>query len=743
MKQLVQNNQTGEIELAEIPKPIPKRGEILVRNLASAVSSGTERGNLDFAKASLLTKARRRPDLVSKVVNKARQEGVVQAYREAKARLDLPFPLGYSSAGVVVDCGPGANLYSPGTMVACSGAHCATHGEWITVPETMAAAVPPGVEAEEAAFATLGAVVIHGMRIGDATFGCNIAFIGLGLLGLLGVQIAKASGMRVCAMDISQGRVDRAKELGADLAIVADDGAPDAVTTWGGEAGGADVVIIAATAPTNDPLILAAEIARERGALVLLGNFPPELPRRYGYDKELSLRFTRAWGPGTYDPAYQERGHSEGYPPSLIRWSARRNLSSYLDLVAAGGVSVKSLVSHRFEIGDAVTAYATLDDPSALAIAIAYPEADAVSDSEAATAQSSARGESDEDGNGRRSITRREVAPRSGQARLGVIGAGNYATTQLLPTLARLEEVELKGLSSASGLKSWFAARKYGFEYPASDAARILEDPSIDGVVVATRHNLHAELAREALLAGKDVWVEKPLALTFDQLKQVEEALELSGRNLIVGFNRRYSPLAAQARKVLDRSAGPIQVSITVNPGPLEAGHWVLDSDEGGGRLLSEGCHFFDLANFLIGSEPAAVEARLVGPAEAWKQGFTATIEYRDGSVAQISYAGAGPKSFERERISGIGTGVAASIDNFKTLTTSIGTRTSKKRHIALQKGFDELAAGFIDTLRTGEGEAITRSCMTSSALTLAAEESIRRGRPLALNEDAAPVEDT
>lgn len=743
MKQLVQNNQTGEIELAEIPRPIPKTNEILVRNLASAVSSGTERGNMDFAKASLLTKARRRPDLVKKVVNKARQEGAVQAYREARARLDLPFPLGYSSAGVVVDTGPGASLFPPGTLVACSGAHCATHGEWITLPESMAAEIPKGVSAEEASFATLGAIVVHGMRIGEAALGSNIAFIGLGLLGLLGVQIAKAGGMRVCALDISEQRVAKASELGADLAIESSETAIDAVLAWAGDTGGADTVIISATSQTNDPLILAAEIARERGALVLLGNFPPDLPRRYGYDKELSLRFTRAWGPGTYDPAYQERGHEEGYPPSLVRWSARRNMAAYLDLVAGGSVTVEPLVSHRFSIDDAVEAYGTLSDPTALAISILYPQAHELQTTGASE-------DSTTDSRGERgpssSVTSRSSGgtspdhPHSGKARIGVIGAGNYATTQLLPTLEKTGGVELRGLSSASGLKSWFAARKYGFDYPASDAETIVNDPEIDGVIVATRHNLHASLAAAVLRAGKDVWVEKPLALTFEELIEVESAVTSAGRAVIVGFNRRFSPLSRKARSVLAKSAGPIQVSMNINPGALEAGHWVLDPAEGGGRLLSEGCHFFDLANYLVGVAPVGVEVKRVGGSEPSTEGFMAIIEYEDGSVAHIGYAGAGPRGFGRERIVAIGTGVAVAIENFKTLTTTIGMRTTKKRHVTLQKGFDELAARFVSLIRLGDGEVETGESLTSSALTLSAQESLRRGTALALSPAGYPA---
>lgn len=744
MKQLVQNNNTGEIELADIPMPIPKRGEVLVRTLASAVSAGTERGNLDFAKANILEKARRRPDLVKKVVNKARQEGVGTAYREAKARLDLPFPLGYSSAGIIIDHGPGAGAYAAGTLVACSGAHGATHGEYVTLPETMVAPAPEGVAPTEAAFATLGAVVLHGMRLGEITLGGSIAFIGLGLLGLLGVQMAKAGGMRVAALDLDESKVAMAADLGADLAICVADDSADRVRTWSGLTDGVDTVVITATSPTNDPLILAAEIARERGVLVLLGNFPPDLPRRYGYDKELILRFSRAWGPGTYDPAYQERGHDEGYPPSLVRWSAARNLGAYMDLVATGRVSVEPLLTHTFDIDHGVEAYGALgggEGPKPLGIVITYPgAADEIEPREKRVAGvvPVAEGDAGRGGGGRDQAAR--VAHKARKVRIGVIGAGMYATTSLVPTLDAIEAAQLVGIASASGLRSWFGARKFGFEYSASHFETLLEDESLDAVVIATRHDLHAELAAQALAAGKHVWVEKPLGLSVNEVESAWAAQRDSRKALLVGFNRRYSPLSVRARELLSRSEAPIQIDMRVNPGALEAGHWVLDPAEGGGRLLSEGCHFFDLACFLADDVPTRVDARLIGPEEPWRQGFRATVEFAGGSTATILYAGSGPRGFWRERVDAFGDGVAVAIDNFKDISWSTGIRLRKKRGFSLQKGQSEMARAFISA--AGENGPLVgqESLLTASMLSVAAQQSLAASAPVEVTPQGQPV---
>jgi predicted dehydrogenase/threonine dehydrogenase-like Zn-dependent dehydrogenase len=729
MKQLVQYGSSGEIRLVDVPVPRPKPRQILVRTLASAVSTGTERGNLDFAKANIVEKARRRPDLVAKVVTKSLQEGPLAAYREASARLDEPFPLGYSSAGVVEALGTGAESFVPGQLVACSGARFATHAELVAVPETMCAAVPEGVGPDDAAFSALAAVVIHGMRRGEVVVGSRVAIVGLGLLGLLAVQIAKASGAIVIGADISPERCSLASSLGADLCTVPDEGAAETVRAFCGEAAGADVVLVTATSKTNEPFVWAGEIARERGTLVVIGNFPPEIPRRYGYDKELTIEFSRAWGPGTYDPEFQHRGHRHGYPPSLVRWTAPSNMRTYLELVAAGSVSAEPLITHRFPFERATEAYQVLEDPtqSPLGILISYPpRTDDESKIEPARTSGAATAKP-----GKR--------PRRIQAdtvRLGIIGAGNHVTSALMPAFSSVGRIEVRGISAPSGLTAAHVASKYGIPRVFSDATELILDDDIDAIVVATRHDSHTELAIKALSAGKHVWVEKPLALDFEGIDAIESAAEESGCLVLVGFNRRFSPLTRGAiQYVRDKGGGPFYIVIRANPGPLESGHWVLDPIEGGGRLLSEGCHYFDLACALAEAAPTAITAAISEPeGEARRQGFQAFVEFADGSLASISYAGSGPRSFGRERFEIIGTARAAAVLDFRTLYKSGKFATRPQRKLSSQKGFKEMASYFASACAGEVHHTVMNEMFCSSRLTVAAQESARVGAKLHLD---------
>ena len=754
MKQLVQYASGGEVCLIDIPRPEPKPKQVLVRTLASAVSTGTERGNLDFARASILEKARRRPDLVEKVVTKALQEGPMNAYRQAKARLDEPFPLGYSSAGVVEELGEGCALFRPGQLVACSGARFATHSEFVTVPETMCAPIPEGVSLEDAAFSALAAVVIHAMRRGGVEVGSRVGIIGLGLLGLIGVQVAKACGAVVVGADVSQERCDLASTLGGDFCVVPTDSSAELVRSFCGPTEGVDVALVTATSKTNEPFVWAAEIARERGHLVVVGNFPPDLPRRYGYDKELTIEFSRAWGPGTYDPEFYLRGHSEGYPLSLVRWTAPQNMRTYLELVASGKVSAQRLITHRFPIDRAVDAYHALEDPaqSPLAVLITYPtlsERDSreseipsqASSNSAITEEVASRPKRPEQ---RRPfpfwlelIRRRQKICKSAEVsdvstvRLGIIGAGNHVSSSLMPAISTVERVQVEAVCAPSGLRAAELAKKYAIPAVYSTPEDLLSDEDIDGVVIATRHDTHAQLAVTALNAGKHVLVEKPLSLTIDGIEAVEKAATLAGRVVYVGFNRRFSPLTKLAvDHVRAKGSGPYSVSIRANPGPLERGHWVLDPNEGGGRLLSEGCHFFDLACALVGEAPLAVTASITEPeGEPWMQGFGALVEFTDGSVASIVYAGAGPASFGREHFEIVGSSRAASVHDFRVVRRSGRYRTRSNRTVTAHKGFVEMIASFRDACRGGAtGLRLMQEMLRSSRLSVSAQHSARTG---------------
>ncbi len=757
MKQLVQYASGGEVRLIEAPRPIPKPRQVLVRTLASAVSTGTERGNLDFARASLAEKARRRPDLVSKVITKSLQEGPIAAYREASARLNEPFPLGYSSSGVVESLGEGVTSFAPGDLVACSGAKFATHAEYVCVPETMCAPVPPGVDPEEAAFSALAAVVIHGLRRGGIEMGSRVAIVGLGLLGLLGVQIAKAGGATVIGADISRDRCELASKLGADLCVIPDEEAAEIVRGFCEPTGGADIALVTATSKDNAPFVWAAEAVRERGHIVIVGNFPPELPRRYGYDKELNIEFSRAWGPGTYDPEFQQRGHSEGYPLSLVRWTAPLNMRTYLELVAAGSVSAAPLITHRFSIDEAVRAYELLDDPkeAPLGVVISYPGEPAVQSQAELHVKASPGPRRGEPSLIRAAPARTaSAAPekkktseplrRHRTLRLGVIGAGTHVASALMPAFSSIPDVDVIKICAPSSLRAADIARRYGIPSVVTESSELIEDEEISAVVIATRHDTHAGLAIRALKAGKHVWVEKPLALGIEDIDAIEEAQRESGKTLLVGFNRRFSPLTeAVIRHVrVTESSGPYYISVRANPGPLEPGHWVLDRSEGGGRMLSEGCHFFDLACALSGALPTyvTVSTTQAGAGEE-TLGFSASIEFSDGSLASIVYAGAGPRSFGRERFEMIGTSKAAAVVDFRTIYKSGRFRTAVRRSLTSRKGFPEMTRFFAAACR-GEIAAghVTEQMLVSSRLTVSAEIAARLAKKLPLDPSGRPL---
>lgn len=757
MKQLVQFASTGEVRLLDVPPPRPKKHQLLVRTLASAVSTGTERGNLDFARASLARKALKRPDLAAKVITKAMQEGPLEAVRVARGRLEEPFPLGYSSAGIVVELGPGVTGFRVGQFVACSGARFATHSEYVAIPQTMCAPVPQGVTPDDAAFAALGGVVIHAMRQGGVTVGSRVAVVGLGLLGLLAVQIAKAAGAKVLGAEVIPSRRELAQSLGADFVVDPSiEGAAEDLKEQCAPVEGADVVLVCATAKTNEPFVFGAEVARERATLVVVGNFPPDLPRRYGYDKELTVRFSRAWGPGTYDPSFFERGHPEGYPLSLVRWSAPQNMTTYLELVAKGLVAATPLITHKFEISEASKAYEVLDDPQEQPLGVLVCYGDAATAPVDTTSSRASEFTSTEGKPQTQLETKPQVAraapigpstsrlSKSQTVKVGIVGAGNYVATTLLSALMDARDsLEVVRLMSPSGTKAIALAERYGIPTCSTDLGEVLEDADINAVIVATRHSSHARIALACLEAGKHVWVEKPLALSLSDVDAIERMAARMGLLVVVGCNRRFSPMLDRAlRHVSPARNEPVCVVARINPGPLEPGHWAADPEEGG-RLVGEGCHFFDLAVAAVPGAPTAVSASLVeagGRAEA--EGFCSLVEFDDGSLATISYHGTGPRSFSRERIEILGLGRAAAIEDWRRLYLSGRFTTHTKRSIRPQRGLGELVRFFVSGVTDpSRASSIAAEMLTAARMTLSARLAAQTGRRLALNADGSPAE--
>lgn len=681
MKQVVQSLRTGVLTVEEVPAPLPRAGGVLVQTLASAVSAGTEKAKVELAKKNLVAKAIARPDQVQKVLVTLRTEGVRATYQKIRNKLDALSPLGYSAAGRVVAVGDGCDSFAIGDLVACAGAGYANHAELIWVPENLCARVPPGVSADHAAFATIGAIALHGVRQAEARLGETIAVIGLGLIGQLTVQLLRASGCRIVGIDLDPWKVERAA---CDLGLVRSDAVEDRVRAF--TAGrGVDAVIITAAASSNDPIVLAGALARDRAHVVIVGAVPAEIPRTPYYEKELDVRMSRSYGPGRYDRAYEDKGIA--YPIGYVRWTEQRNLEAVLDAIAATRIEIEPLITHRVSIADAIRAYDLVGSEGSLGIVLGYPEAG----SRAAVITSE---------------------PSRAPVRLGMIGAGNFAGGVLLPLLADMPQVGLSAICTASGTRAKELAARFGFTRAVGSVDDVLGDPEITAVLIATRHDQHAQLAERALAAGKAVFVEKPLALDRTGLARV-----FAAGTPMVGFNRRFSP---HTRRVIAALRGPRVIQIRVNAGAMAPDHW---SHDDGGRVLGEGCHFVDLAQALAASPITRVFA------SGRRDDVVITLDFADGSVATIAYASQGDPATGKERIEVFGGGVTAVIDDFRT--TTIGKQTWSS---AQDKGHREELARFVSTVSHGAPPPIPRDELFRSSLaTIAVLESLATGAPITL----------
>jgi predicted dehydrogenase/threonine dehydrogenase-like Zn-dependent dehydrogenase len=733
MKQLVREPGSGVLRVEAVPAPVVRAGGVLVRTAYSVISIGTERTKLEFGRKSLLGKARARPDQVRQVLDVVRREGVASAYRKARHRLTAFTPLGYSSAGVVVGVGEGVREFRVGDRVACAGAGYANHAELNWVPQNLVVPVPEGVALEGAAFATLGAIALQGVRQAGVELGENVVVIGLGLLGQLTVQLLRAAGVRPIGVDVDAARVELAAGLGA-LGVERRDDVVDRVRVATGGIG-ADAVIITAATSSEDPMRLACELARQRGRVVVVGEVPIRVPRSPAYEKELEVRLSRSYGPGRYDPSYEEGGHD--YPVGYVRWTEGRNLGEFVRLLAAGSLDLAPLITHRYDFADAVAAYNTLsgaEGKGALGVVLRYPE-EATPEPRRIELAGGGAGAA-EDGSapdgaqraGGAGTSRGERPARRSRVGIGLVGAGGFASGVLLPELRRLD-VELRGVATASGLTARDAAEKHGFRYMAGSADEILADPEVEAVIIATRHDEHARLAAEALRAGKAVFVEKPLALDDESLDEVLGAAATGGL-LMVGFNRRFAPATVFLRERLARLAGARVVQIRVNAGAIPPDSWVHDPVVGGGRLLGEGCHFVDLALYLAGSPAVEVSASALGgadPAAPLRDNVQVTLHCADGSLASVLYTSKGDPRSGKERVEVYAGGATGVIDDFRRAEFWSGRRerwkgTQDKGHAA------ELRA-FIEAVRSGGAAPIPLAELeNSSRATLRAAAALRLG---------------
>ncbi len=687
MTEVTANLGTGQTEVGVVPTAAVSSGHVLARSRVSLVSPGTERMLVQFGRANLLDKVRQQPDKVRQVLEKIRTDGLAATLESVRAKLDQPIPLGYSNAGVVLTAGTGVADYRQGDRIVSNG----NHAEIVTVPANLCASIPASVSDDEAAFTVVAAIALQGIRLAQPTLGECFAVTGLGLIGLVTVQILRAHGCRVLGIDLDSNKLALAANFGADVVDLSKGEDPVAAAESFSRGRGLDGVIITAATRSNEPVHQAAIMCRKRGRIVLTGVTGLELSRDDFYKKELSFQVSCSYGPGRYDPAY-ENGHD--YPIGFVRWTAQRNFEAVLDMMASGSLDVKPLITHRFPIKDAASAYELFfSDEPYLGILLEYP------------------GDRPESELLSRSIdlspTPCALHPSAMKnPSVAVIGAGGYATKVLIPAL-RNTEVNLAAIASSSGLSCAHAGRKFGFARATTDIDSILGDSAVSAVVIATRHDSHAGLVCRALEAGKHVFVEKPLATTTEDLERIQSLYTSlsSAPLLMVGFNRRFAPHIMKMHSLLAGVRGPRSVVITVNAGAVPADHWTQDPEQGGGRIIGEACHFIDLARFLAGSPITALHVPRAQGAQHDSLSFV--LEFENGSSASIQYIASGHKSFPKERVEVFAGGRILQLENFRRLR-GWGWRGFRRMNLWRQdKGNADCVAAFVDALWQGDPSPI------------------------------------
>ncbi|MCJ7432209.1 MAG: bi-domain-containing oxidoreductase [Anaerolineales bacterium] len=706
MKQLLQNIKNGKTIVEEVPVPTPRDGMALVKVAASLVSAGTERMVVEFAEKSYIGKARSRPDLVKQVLDKAKREGLVPTMQAAFNRLDQPMALGYSSAGTIIALGRNMQGFKVGQRVACAGGGYAVHAEYNVVPRNLLTPLPKNVDFESAAFTTLGAIALHGFRLAEPQLGENVAIIGLGLLGLLTIQLAAAAGCNVLGIDLDPKRIKLASSLG--LQAVARTQAESASQAFTANRG-FDAIIICADTSSNDPIDLAGVIARDRARVVATGAVGLNIPRKVYYEKEISFINSRSYGPGRYDASYEENGND--YPIGYIRWTEGRNFQSVVDLMASGKLKVTPLISHRFQIEDAATAYEVITGKKKepfLGVLLAY-----ASDKKQETSKK---------------IEFPHVTRHSSLITLGVIGAGLYANATLLPIIKNNKDFKLVGIASSGGLHAQHSGKKFGFQYATSSEDEIINDPSINTIAILTRHDSHADLVIKTLKAGKNVFVEKPLAINSNQLSVIsKQLLKTNDCLLLTGFNRRFSPLAQQLKSSVVNCQSPMYIHYRVNAGYIPLNHWTQNPEQGGGRIIGEACHFIDLITFLVGAVPISVSAQALPDDGKYREdNASMTFTFPDGSLGVVDYLANGNKSFPKERLEVFCEGVIAVLDDYVSLTT-IKDGKKKEERSGQDKGWKNEMQAFARAIREGSEPPIPYEQLIGvTKSTFAAVESIR-----------------
>jgi len=681
MRQVLQSLRDGSTEVAEVPSPGSRRGHLLIRTDRTLVSAGTERMMVEFGKAGWIQKALQQPDKVKMVWDKMRTDGIQPTIEAVFGKLDQPLPLGYCNVGTVIDVGAGVQGFKIGDRVASNG----KHADVVSVPVNLCARVPEGVSDEEAAFTVLGAIALQGIRLVQPTLGEAVVVTGMGLIGIVTAQLLRAHGCRVLGIDFDSKKLALARQFGAETVDLSVGEDPVAAAERFSRGRGVDAVIVTAATRSNEPMHQAALMCRKRGRIVLVGVTGLELSRDDFFKKEITFQVSCSYGPGRYDPNYEEKG--QDYPFGFVRWTEQRNLEAVLDMMSDGRLDVKPLVSHRFPIDGALAAYEVVggSEPS-LGILLSYPEA-----------------------HGRQPALQRSVelcgsCSDRGTGSVSFLGAGNYATAVLIKAF-REAGATLRTVASSGGVTGLHAGRKFGFQQTTTDSASLFSDSGTDAVVITTRHDSHAGFVLEAIQAGKHVFVEKPLCLTLEEVDRIEAAMKASARpiTLMVGFNRRFAPQVQRMRSLLRAASGPKSFVMTVNAGAIPSDHWTQDAEQGGGRIIGEGCHFIDLLRHLADAPIQEWHRSTMQSPTADTTSFT--LRFANGSIGTVHYFANGCKAFPKERLEVFAGGAVLQLDNFKKLR-GFGWKGFKRMNLWSQdKGQRACASAFLAAIR-GQAEA-------------------------------------
>ena len=709
MKQILQNLSNGETSLVDVPCPKNIKSNILIATSKTVVSAGTERMLVDFGKASYINKARQQPDKVKMVLNKVATDGLMTTVDAVRSKLDQPLPLGYCNAGVVLESDVVG--FEPGDRVVSNG----NHAEVVRVPKNLCVKIPDNVDDESASFTVLGAIGLQGIRLIQPTIGECFVVTGLGLIGLLCVQMLRANGCRVLGIDYDSKKCEMAQKFGAETVNLSKGEDPIIISQGFSRGRGVDGVLITAATQSDEVMHQSAEMCRKLGRIVLVGVVGLNLRRDDFFKKEITFQVSASYGPGRYDPFYEDEGND--YPVGFVRWTEQRNFEAVLDMMSSGTLDVKSIITHRYDIKNAIDAYALLDNPDALGIVLNYPNKDQKNITESKVVLNEQTAES---------IT--SAAPC-----VGFIGAGNYASRTLIPAFKEAGAM-LDTLVTSGGISGVHHGNKNQFSTTSTEISDLWDNDKINTVSIVTRHDAHAQQVIDALNSGKNVFVEKPLALTLDELGEIDKsynkANSLNTIRLMVGFNRRYAPHVIKMKELLDSHRSPKSIIMTVNAGAIPGDHWVQDSLIGGGRIIGEGCHFIDLMRYLVGRKIMSFQAVMMGNVpgvEVREDKASITLSFEDGSFGTIHYLANGGSTFPKERIEVFCDNAVLQMDNYRVLTGYSWPGFKKMKLFKQDKGQKTCAKAFIDSISNGTEAPITyEEIMESSRVSIEVANALR-----------------